>query len=299
MTLRQLEYFIATARAGSFVNAAKVLGVSQPTLSQQIRALETEIGGPLLVRGPRRVRLTPTGRAFIGDAYAAVTSARRAMAAGQRAVHVVPEVLTVATVRSLAAATLPAVISDWHRQRPEVSVRLQEFANRGEFAASVLEGEADLGVGPLPQGWTGIHRELGWEQLVLVLPSRDPLLQIRANIELSSLADREWVLFEKYHGLGQRSLAACHAAGFEPQGAVRTAQVEAAVRLAVAGLGPVLVPINNIPADMRSFARGVEPAISSRIWAIGPGRRFSPTPAAFARLLSAGPWQKQRVVDVD
>src|SRR5919198_2649664 len=113
MTLRQLEYLLAVAQSGSFSGAAVRLHVSQPTLSQQIRSLEAEVGGPLLERPPGPVRLTPAGRALVGDAQAAVTSARRALSAGRRALRAAPQTLTLATVRSLAVAGPPGTLKPW------------------------------------------------------------------------------------------------------------------------------------------------------------------------------------------
>src|SRR5215216_4431804 len=74
MTLRQLSYVLAVADAGSFTEAARRLHVAQPSLSQQIRALEEELGGRLLERPPRPVRLTAAGRAFVAEASTASTS---------------------------------------------------------------------------------------------------------------------------------------------------------------------------------------------------------------------------------
>lgn len=297
MTLRQLEYLLAVAQAGSFVRAAAALRVSQPTLSQQIRALEAEVGGALLERSPRQVHLTPAGKAIIGDAQAAVTSARRAIRAARRAVQAVPEVLSLATVRSLAASTLPETIMRWHGSRPEVSIRIHELASRDLVAAAVREGHADLGVGPLPGDWAGARVELGWEQLVLVLPTRDPLSHAEQPIELGLLAQREWVLYRDRHSLGEQILAACRAAGYEPQCAVRTSQVEAAARLAAAGIGPSLVPVNNVPADLIPYVRGVEPPIAWRVWCYSTSRGFTGTAAAFADMLTEGPWQKEPFTD--
>src|SRR4051794_18368525 len=222
MTLRQLEYFLAVAQTGSFTAAATRLHVSQPSLSQQIRALEAEIGGPLLQRPPGPVTLTPAGRALLGDAQAAVTSARRAFTAGRRAIRAAPQTLTMATVRSLAVAVLPATIKRWHELQPDVSIRLLEFPSRKFVTDAVVEGSADLGIGPLPQQWRGARLELGWEQLVLVMPLSDPLAQGDQDLALESLSGREWVLYEEAHGLGEQVLEACQAAGFEPQCAVRT-----------------------------------------------------------------------------
>ena len=144
MTLRQLEYLLAVAQTGSFTEAASRLHVSQPTLSQQIRALEAELGGPLLDRSPGSVALTPAGKALVGDARAAVTSAQRALDAGRRALRSAPKLLTMATVRSLAAAVLPATIKRWHEVQPDVSIRLLEFASRSLVTDAVADGRADL-----------------------------------------------------------------------------------------------------------------------------------------------------------
>src|SRR5258706_9209047 len=78
MNLRQLHYLVAIAEEGSFTRAAEQLFVAQPSLSQQIKSLEHELGGPLLERVPTGVRLTAAGKAFLPEARAAVTHADRA-----------------------------------------------------------------------------------------------------------------------------------------------------------------------------------------------------------------------------
>src|ERR1700709_1051871 len=107
MTLRQLEYLLAVAQTGSFTEAASRVHVSQPTLSQQIRALEAEVGGPLRDRSPAHVELTSAGKAVVGDARAAVTSAQRALSAGRRALRSAPELLTMAPGRGGPGAGAP------------------------------------------------------------------------------------------------------------------------------------------------------------------------------------------------
>jgi DNA-binding transcriptional LysR family regulator len=75
MNLRQLRYFMAIADQGSFTRAAEQLLVAQPSLSQQIKSLEQDIGGPLLERLPTGVRLTAAGKALLPEARAAVAHA--------------------------------------------------------------------------------------------------------------------------------------------------------------------------------------------------------------------------------
>jgi Bacterial regulatory helix-turn-helix protein, lysR family len=77
ISLRQLEYFVTVVDEGSFTRAAEVLQVSQPGLSHQVQALERELGGPLLERLPRRVRLTPAGRTALPHARASLAHAQR------------------------------------------------------------------------------------------------------------------------------------------------------------------------------------------------------------------------------
>jgi DNA-binding transcriptional LysR family regulator len=83
MNLRQLHYLLAIADEGSFTRAAEQLLVAQPSLSQQIKSLERELGGPLLERLPKGVRLTAAGKRSC-QARAAVTHAERARRAGAR-----------------------------------------------------------------------------------------------------------------------------------------------------------------------------------------------------------------------
>ncbi|HEX9335041.1 MAG TPA: LysR family transcriptional regulator, partial [Pseudonocardiaceae bacterium] len=77
ITLRQLEYFVTVVDEGSFTRAAQILHVTQPGLSHQIQALERDLGGPLLERLPRKVRLTPAGRTALPHARASLAHAER------------------------------------------------------------------------------------------------------------------------------------------------------------------------------------------------------------------------------
>ena len=200
----------------------------------------------------------------------------------------------MATVRSLAAAVLPATIKRWREVQPDVSIRLLEFASRSLVTEAVEDGRADLGIGPLPAEWGGARIELGWEQLILVMPLGDPLAQSGQDLSLESLSGRQWVLYEEGHGLGEQALLACRAAGFEPEWAVRTAQVEVAARLAAAGIGPALVPIKNVPPELHQHVRGVDPPVSWRVWAYVTGPEFPATAGAFVDVLVEGPWQTPR-----
>jgi DNA-binding transcriptional LysR family regulator len=293
MTLRQLTYVLAVADTGSFTEAARRMHVSQPSLSQQIRALEEELGGRLLDRPPRPVRLTAAGRAFAAEARLAVAGARRAAEAARGMLeHGVGE-LRVATVRSLAVSQLPAAIRRWRTTHPGMAVHLNEFAHRDLAGRSVLEGESDLGIAPRPLAWSGPAERLGWDQFVVVLPRSDPLLAA-PRVDLRLLAGRDWVLFEPGHGLADIAGWVFERAGLEPNGVAFTAQVEAAARLAAAGVGPALVPVKTVPAEFGENARPLDPPVVWEVSAFAAGDHWSPQSQELIAALRGADWERRR-----
>jgi len=262
-SLRQLEYLVTVVDTGSFTRAAEQLHVTQPALSHQMRALEQGLGGPLLERLPRAVRLTPMGRAMLPHARAALADAERARCAARLASGTTAGELQVATVYSVSLGVLPPALRVWRRDRPDVDVRLIEFRHADELRDAMAAGEADVALGPLPGGWTGPVRTLGVEEFVVVLPadgaSEDDTTGV---VDLATLADCAWVHYAPGNGLAELVDATCAAAGFRPRAAVRTEQTAAAPILAAAGLGPALVPANVLPA--RFDGRVLRPSVPVR-----------------------------------
>ncbi|WAL63566.1 LysR family transcriptional regulator [Amycolatopsis cynarae] len=282
-TLRQLEYLVTVVAEGSFTRAAEVLHVTQPALSHQIRALEHAVGGPLLERLPRAVRLTPMGRAMLPHAQAALADAERARCAARQAGGLEAGELEVATVYSVTLGVLPPVLRAWRRRHPEIQVRLHEHRHTAELAEAMLAGEADLAVGPVPDQWTGPIRELGVEEFVVVLPATGPPPAPR--FALRELAGRGWVHYAPGNGLAEVLDAACAQAGFQPRVAIRTEQTAAAPLLAEAGIGPALVPANLLPPQFDGHVVRPDPPVTRRLAAYTRSRPDALT-AAFADLLS-------------
>jgi DNA-binding transcriptional LysR family regulator len=248
MRLAQLEYFAAIADAASFTVASERLLIAQPSLSQQVAALEKEVGCRLFERLPRGVRLTPAGRDFLPEARACVLAARRAKRAAQSAAQVTTGTLEIATVNSMGIGILPEAIAQWRRAHPAVATSLSFFAHHELLEAAVTSGVGDFAIGPVPARWSGEIMPVGSEEFVVVLPPG----QGRNShvIDVAELADHDWVVFGGGHGLAEWTTAACAAAGFHPRTAAEVTEVTAAVRLAAAGLGPALVPINVIPPGL-------------------------------------------------
>ncbi|MEV6841043.1 LysR family transcriptional regulator [Streptomyces sp. NPDC051133] len=238
MSLRQLEYFVTVVQEASFTRAAEALHVTQPALSHQIKVLERSVGGDLLERLPRGVRLTPMGRAFLPHAELAVRSAAQGRRAARAAAGAEGGELHIATLHSIAVGVMPDVFARWRSAHPRVLLRLHEYATTEALEEAVQRGTADLAVGPEPADPPGTVIPVGEERIVLVVAFDDRLAG-RTTVTLPELADRSWIrcaLEPVVHG--ERFLDyACGHAGFSPRTAVWTEHSSTAVRMAAAGVG--------------------------------------------------------------
>src|SRR3954453_10609678 len=147
VNLRQLQCLVTIAEEGSFTRAAERLLVAQPSLSQQIKSLEQELGGPLLERLPQGVRLTAAGKAFMTEARAAVAHAERATRNARSALGLEAGELEVATVTSVAFGVLPPAFELWHAYSPGTTITLREYAHRKALEDAVVGGIGDVAVG--------------------------------------------------------------------------------------------------------------------------------------------------------
>jgi DNA-binding transcriptional LysR family regulator len=284
ITLRQLLYFVAVVDEGNFTRAARRLHVAQPSLSKQLAALEAEIGGPLLERLPRRVRLTPSGKAFLPEARAATLSAERARRAARLAHDLKAGELEIATLMSIAIGLLPESIRALRERHPGILVELHEYLHTAVLQEAVRGGVADIAIGPRPSGWDGPVASLGWEEFVVVLPEGDRLLRDARSVKLSDLAQRRWVLPAPNAGIAALIAAACGNAGFVPQPAVHSSQVEALARLAAAGLGPTMLPSNVVAPDLQRLTRRLRRPVVRELAAY-TRTEWSPVARAFLETL--------------
>ena len=149
MTLQQLRYFLAAAEHGSFSAAAEALLMAQPSLSDQIRRLEAELGVALFARAGRRLALTEAGRMLRPHA-------ERTLAAADGAVESVKEVRTLTggtasfgTFGSAHHYLLGGLVQDFRRRYPEVRVRVVG-QNSAEVADAIREGTLEAGLIALP-----------------------------------------------------------------------------------------------------------------------------------------------------
>lgn len=245
MELRHLRYFVAVAEARHFTRAARALGIGQPPLSQQVQALERELGTPLFTRLPRGVALTDAGAAFLEDARRILREADQAVERARRVARGELGRVRMGMINSAPFhPVIPKLIREFRRQHPQVALSLEERTTPG-LAAAVRNDLVDVAfVRPLLGDEQGLCVDpLLDEDLVVALPSGHPLTR-RTRVPLLALSIEPFVLFPRAVGAGLHDeiISACRNAGFSPRVVQETSQVTSIVNLVAAGLGVSIVP---------------------------------------------------------
>jgi DNA-binding transcriptional LysR family regulator len=245
MELRHLRYFLAVAAASNFTKAAETLGIGQPPLSQQIKALENELGVELFKRTARGAELTLAGEVFAEEARRVLDDAERAARAARRAARGETGHLRVGFTGT--AAFNPKVSDLIRRFReafPDAELTLQE-ATSGVLLAALEAGRLDVAIVRPERRVAATLRIADWDEepMFVALPVAHRLAP-RRRIDLAELADESFVQVPRAAGGGLLDdiVAACKTAGFEPRMAQPAPQIASAVTLVAAGLGVSVVP---------------------------------------------------------
>ncbi|WP_322050585.1 LysR family transcriptional regulator [Paraburkholderia bannensis] len=245
MELRHLRYFLAVAEAENFTKAAETLGIGQPPLSQQIKALETELDVELFKRTARGAELTVAGAVFADEARRVLSDADRAVRAAKRAARGETGHLRVGFTGTAAFNEhVSGLIRRFREEYPEAELSLHE-ATSGVLLDSVEAGQLDVViVRPIRRVADAVHqREWRDEPMFVALPTAHPLAS-RKRIALKELAEELFVQVPREAGgtLFDDIFAACAAEGFSPKLGQPAPQMSSAVTLVAAGLGISIVP---------------------------------------------------------
>ncbi len=240
MDLRQLQSFVSVVRCESFTRAAEVLGVSQPTISTHLRALEEELGTTLVLRGARRVELTPQG-ARVFEQASSMLALRDRLLEDARSRERNAIYLGSSSVPS--AYVLPDALSAFTSAWPGARFRIFQHDSR-EVVSGLAEGSFDLGLTGLPADEPSLECvPLCADDMVLVTPAED---RFRALAGAGAEAVRELLLRERTvlrgEGSGSRStmdriLEELGLAGEGLDVVARTNDQETIRQLVEAGLG--------------------------------------------------------------
>ncbi|HZV72173.1 MAG TPA: LysR substrate-binding domain-containing protein [Conexibacter sp.] len=242
MTLQQLQYVLAAIEHGSFSAAADALHLAQPSVSEQIRRLEDELGVALFVRTGRRLVLTEAGRALRPEAEATVAAVARVAEAVADVRELNGGTATFGTFGDVPSWLVANVAATFRRRHPSVRLRIVGL-NSSDVADAVREGRVEAGIVVLPVDDDGLDVRPAMRDEVLYASA--DLAHVRAPVAIEQLARVPMILADARWG-GQapmrRQLAVrAQRAGVRIEPTIEVESVRHALELAARGLGDTVV----------------------------------------------------------
>lgn len=262
--LRALE---AVARRGSFSRAAHELHLTQPAVSMQVRALEAEVGAPLLERVGKRAFPTAAGEVLLAHA----ARARHELESALERIHglkgIVAGRIRIGTSASISTYLLPSALRAFRARYPRTDLVIVT-GNAGEIARAVVEGRLDVGIVSLPvRARELIVSAFHDDELVAIAPPGHPI-GVRPRVAAAELAREPLVLFD--HGGNVRRVIDgwFHAAGVAPAAPMELGNTEAIKKLVEAGLGLSVTSWFGVRAEVQAgllTAIPLEPRLLRRL----------------------------------
>ena len=242
MELQQLRYFVAIADTGTFTAAAKELHVAQPSVSKQVRKLETELGASLLERRKAGITLTDAGAILLPWARRVLADVDGARIEVAGLASLERGRLSVGATPSLSTVLLPRVLASFHTAHPGVTLSVVEAGSR-DLVERLATGDLDLAlvILPLPREELFDTMPLIREELVLAVAKKHPLAA-RKSVRVGELRGVPLVMFRDGYDLRSATISACEQAGFHPTFAIEGAEMDGVLRMAAAGVGVAVVP---------------------------------------------------------
>jgi len=199
MNISQLRAFVEVVERGSFSEAARAMGISQPAVTMQIQGLESDLGVTLLERRYRRVELTEAGKSLLPTAAKVMNELDEARLQIERLSDTVGGHLELAVSTTPGQYILPRLLGTFLREYPEVTVSLRVY-DTADVIARVEAGEAHLGMtgARIPQAKVAFE-EMGVDQLLMICAPDSPLAN-RTDVGLTEVAEYPFITRESGSG---------------------------------------------------------------------------------------------------
>jgi DNA-binding transcriptional LysR family regulator len=272
LDVKRMRVLSEVVRTGSFSAAADSLHLSQSAVSQQVAALEKEVGMQLLERTSDGPKLTAAGETLMSHADAVITR----LAEAERELSGIAGLeggrLRVISFPTASATLMTRALSEFRRRFPNVELQLAE-GEPEESLPAIRRGDYDLALAfdftAHPEDFgRDIAADLIFEEKMRVgLPQGHPLAASEA-VDVSTLADEDWLVGTGSSSCRTHMINICRDAGFDPRVSFESDDYQVLFGLAEAGLGVALLP--ELAGDHPGVAlRPIEPdAPIRRIWAI-------------------------------
>jgi len=255
-TLRQLEYLVAIAEIGNFGRAADACGVSQPTLSQQLRALEERLGVTLVERRPSGVELTPIGREITARARRLCVGMQDIRDLASRAADRLVGTIRFGVTPTLGPYLIPPIVAALHREQPDLRMHIREGIPEDQ-ALALSRGALDMLLGPLPIDGSDLEiLPLFRERLFIVAPPDHPLAG-RPALDVADLQGAEVLSLDIRHHLHRQVAAICAESGMVLLRDYEGTSLDSVHQMAASGVGLAILPEFYVRSDVGGLA-GIE-----------------------------------------
>lgn len=253
MELRHLKYFVAVANELHFGRAAEKLQIAQPPLSQQIKALEEELGVLLFERTKRRVALTESGKAFLKRVNKILKDIDQACVEAVSIHRGESGQIKLGFAGLVTFDLLPFLLQTFQERYPRVKVTMHHLTTTEQIEA-LEENEIDIGILIPPVDSRRIHLDVIREEpFILAINRAHPFGKMNKAIYLSALANNKFIMPPRSAGPGYYDsiISLCHQAGFSPNTSQEAKELQTVVSLVAAGIGVAILPssIQNIKND--------------------------------------------------
>ena len=241
MEIHQLAYFIAIVETGSFSKAAERCSVAQPSLSQQIKKLETEIGHLLFDRLGRRVVLTNAGEMLIPKAQRILDEVQGIKVDIPSDIEEGQGSLAGGFIPTISPFVLPSVIRRFSQEFPQASLEVHEDLTE-DIVQKLVSAELDVGITSLPIKNKMLQTEELLTETLLVASSSKYDIASRASIQVKELDDFPFIALNEVHCLGEQVQSFCYQEEVDLSIVCHTSQLSTVHKCVAMGLGISLVP---------------------------------------------------------
>lgn len=240
-TLRQLEYLVAVADLRNFGRAAQACNVSQPTLSQQLRALEDRLGVVLIERNTSGAELTPIGREIMARARRLLIEAEDIRDLARRAGDRVAGTIRFGVTPTLGPYLMPPIVAALHHEQPDLRLHIKEGIPEDQ-ALQLARGALDMLLGPMPIDGSGLTVEpLFRERLFLVAANDHPLANM-PDLRVDHLRGAQVLSLDRRHHLHRQVASICSKFGMELLHDYEGTSLDSLHQMATSGIGLAVLP---------------------------------------------------------
>lgn len=241
MNIRDLEYLVAVHDVSNFSKAAEMCNVSQPTLSGQLKKLETDLDAPLMERSTRRVLFTPIGETVVKHARSVLDMVRQIESLSQ-----VDDPLTgdyhIGMLPTVGPFLLPMLMPELTRQYPQMNLYLYELRT-DQLVNKLLKGELDAVV-LTKQQWSQPVEEISLytERLLLAVSTKDELSESAEPVSRSVIKNKAVLMLEEGNCLHDQMMDVCNAVGAKADHRYKATSMDTLMHMVMSNTGVTLMP---------------------------------------------------------